>query len=567
MAGSSRLAVSIPRLRKQYNLLHASTRQQLLTRGFDIFRNVLLVIFILRLVRKTFLQLRGYGFLGSAVQLYREIYRRLYATFLRLPFVQAKIRADVSKAIADMQDKLIPSGPGITNFTSLPANGMTPEQVRAELEKLAEMKHTRWEDGKVSGAVYHGGNELADLQTEAYRRFILSNPIHPDVFPGIRKMEAEIVAMILALFSAPESGAGVTTSGGTESIMMAVWGACQKAFIERGVRKPEMILPDTAHTAFHKAAKYMKIRVHTVPCPDPSFRVHIRTVSRLINSNTILLVGSAPNFPHGIVDDIPALSRLAVKHRIPLHVDCCLGSGLMPFLARAGFPAPDFDFRVPGVTSISVDTHKYFCCPKGNSVVLYRNPELRKYQYYVAPDWSGGVYASPNMAGSRPGALIAGCWASLMRMGEDGYLDTCLKIVSAAKRFEEAIRTSEKLRHSISVVGKPMVSVVAFRPTPNQKDPEHAVDIYDVADGMSAKGWHLNALQNPAAVHVAVTVPIVNAVETLISDLEDVIQSCRGQVSSTKGNAAALYGVAGSIPDKTIVRDLASGFLDTLYKT
>lgn len=554
-------------LRKQYNVRNISPRQLVLTYGLDCLRNLLLIVFVLRLVRKTFVQLRGYGLVGSLTQLSSDIYRRLYALFLRLPPVQSKVRADVTKAITELEAKLVPSGPGTTNFTSLPAQGWTADQIRAELEKLGDMQHTRWEDGRVSGAVYHGGSDLGDLQSDAFKRFGVSNPIHPDVFPGVRKMEAEVVAMTLGLFNAPESGAGVTTSGGSESILMAVLSARQKALKERGVTEPEMILPNTAHTAFRKAGEYFKIRIHLVPCTEPSYRVHIPSVSRLINSNTILLVGSAPNFPHGIVDDISALSRLAVKHKLPLHVDCCLGSYVIAFLSKAGFPSPDFDFRVPGVTSISVDTHKYGFAPKGNSVVLYRTPELRKYQYYVSETWPGGVYASPNMAGSRPGALIAGCWASLMRMGEDGYLDTCLKIVTAAKQIEEAIRTSDKLRNSITVVGKPMVSVVAFRAAVNTRTPELAVDIYDIADAMSAKGWHLNALQDPPAIHVAVTLPIVRAVDALIKDLEDVVEACKGKAKDGKGSAAALYGVAGSIPDKSIVRDLAVGFLDTLYKT
>lgn len=571
MPGSSRLAVSLPQLRKQYNrynLRHAGTRQQLLTQGIDLIRNILLVLFVLRYAHKTLIHLRGYGLLGSIQQLYKGTYRRLYALFLRLPLVQGKVRADVDKAITELEAKLVPSGPGVTSYTSLPASGWTPEQVRGELEKLSDMKHTRWEDGRVSGAVYHGGEELSDLQSEAFKRFGVSNPIHPDVFPGVRKMEAEVVAMTLGLFNAPETGAGVTTSGGSESIIMAVLAARQKAYQERGVRHSEMILPETAHTAFRKAAEYFKIRVHLVACPAPSYRVKTQTVSRLINSNTVLLVGSAPNFPHGIVDDIPALSKLAIKHKLPLHVDCCLGSFIIPFLARAGFPAPEFDFRVPGVTSISVDTHKYGFAPKGNSVVLYRTADLRRYQYYVCPDWSGGVYASPNMAGSRPGALIAGCWASLMRMGADGYLDTCLKIVTAREKIECAIRENEKLKASLTVIGKPMVSVVAFRAaatTPSNSALK--VDIYDVADAMSQRGWHLNALQDPPAMHVAVTMPIVAAVDELIKDLEEAVASCQGKATEKKGDAAALYGVAGALPDKSIVRELASGFLDTLYKT
>lgn len=533
----------------------------------NLVRNVLLVLFLLRHTRKTLLHLRGYGLIGSLKKLYSDLYRRLYALFLRLPFVQPKIQAQVQKTIAELEGKLVPSGPGVIQYTALPASGWTAEQVRAELEKLGDMKHTQWENGRVSGAVYHGGDELLSLQSEAFKRFGVSNPIHPDVFPGVRKMEAEVVAMALGLFNAPEGGAGVTTSGGTESIIMAVLAARQKAYTERSVREPEIILPETAHTAFRKAAEYFKIKVHKVPCSAPSYKVHIPTVSRLINSNTILLVGSAPNFPHGIVDDIPALSRLALKHKLPLHVDCCLGSFIIPFLSKAGFDAPDFDFKVPGVTSISVDTHKYGFAPKGNSVVLYRSAALRRYQYYVCPDWSGGVYASPSMAGSRPGALIAGCWASLMKMGEDGYLSTCLQIVGAAKKIEERVRTSDALRHSLSVIGKPIVSVVAFGANTMQKDTFYKVDIYDIADAMSGRGWHLNALQDPPAIHVAVTIPIVAAVDDLLKDLEEVVEACRGKPKEKKGDTAALYGVAGALPDKSIVRELATGFLDTLYKT
>jgi sphinganine-1-phosphate aldolase len=567
MPGSSRLAVSLPAFGKQYAFNRPASRQQVITKGLDLIRNLLLVLFLLRYTKKTWIHLRGYGLIGSFKQIYKAVYKRLYGLFLKLPFVQAKVRADVDKAILELETKLVPSGPGVTKYTALPVTGWSADQVREELKKLGEMEHTRWEDGRVSGAVYHGGDELSDLQSEAFRKFGVSNPIHPDVFPAVRKMEAEIVAMTLSLFNAPDTGAGVTTSGGTESILMAVLAARQKAYYERGVREPEMVLPETAHTAFRKAGEYFKIKIHLVPCPHPSYRVSTAQVARLINSNTILLVGSAPNFPHGIVDDIPALSRLAVAKKLPLHVDCCLGSFVIPFLARAGFETPDFDFRVPGVTSISVDTHKYGFAPKGNSCVIYRSAALRKYQYYICPDWSGGVYASPNIAGSRPGALIAGCWASLMNMGESGYIDTCHKIVGAAKRIEDAVRDSPKLRNSLRIIGKPMVSVVAFRAPVDAKNDENLVDIYSVADGMSAKGWHLNALQDPPAIHVAVTLPIVAAVDDLIRDLEEVVGNVRGQVDSEKkGDAAALYGVAGALPDKSIVGSLAEGFLDCLYK-
>jgi sphinganine-1-phosphate aldolase len=431
------------------------------------------------------------------------------------------------------------------------------------------MQHTRWEDGRVSGAVYHGGKELTELQTEAFGMFTVANPIHPDVFPGVRKMEAEIVAMVLSLFNAPEGAAGVTTSGGTESILMACLSARQKAYHEHGVTEPEMILPDTAHAAFLKAGEYFGIKVRLVACKSPTYKVNTSYVSALINSNTILLVGSAPNFPHGIIDDISALSKLAVRYKIPLHVDCCLGSFIVPFLEKAGFPSEPFDFRLPGVTSISCDTHKYGFAPKGNSTVLYRNEKLRTYQYFVTPNWPGGVYASPSIAGSRPGALIAGPWASMMAQGETGYIEACHKIVGAARKIEATIREDPELNTDLRILGKPILSVVAFTSS--------TIDIYAVADGMSEKGWHLNALQNPPAIHVAVTLPIVLVWEQMMTDLKAVIVNVNENEKAAvaagkpargtaKGTASALYGVAGSLPTKTVVEDLAKMFLDTLYK-
>ncbi|PNS16694.1 Sphingosine-1-phosphate lyase [Sphaceloma murrayae] len=545
-----------------------SNRQQALLTTLDLTRNILFLLFLTRHLRLFALYIHGYGPLTSLRLVYKSLYARLYRLFISLPGIRTRVDAQVRSAIHGLEQKLLPSEPGVARYTALPVEGWSAEQVRGELQKLGEMKHTKWEDGRVSGAVYHGGKELCDLQAEAFGRFGVANPIHPDVFPGVRKMEAEVVAMVLGIFNAPEGAAGVTTSGGSESIIMAVLGAREKARTERGVTRPEMILPETAHTAFRKAAEYFGITVRMVPCPGPSYRVDTKTVARLVNGNTVLLVGSAPNFPHGIIDDITALSKLAVKHKLPLHVDCCLGSFLVPYLEKAGYDTEPFDFRLPGVTSISVDTHKYGFAPKGNSCVLYRTAALRKYQYFISPDWSGGVYASPNMAGSRPGALIAGCWASLMSVGESGYIDACHKIVGAAKKIAEAIKEKESLA-DLLVMGEPLVSVVAFR--------SDTLDIYDIADALSAKGWHLNALQDPPAIHVAVTLPIVAAVDDLIRDLETVIadekekerrrllegKSAKG---ATKGDSAALYGVAGSLPDKTIVRELAAGFLDCLYK-
>ncbi|KXH45315.1 hypothetical protein CSAL01_08483 [Colletotrichum salicis] len=565
MPGSSRIPAS---LREGLNQVKRSRQASpLLVLNLDLLRNIIFFLFVWRWTRKTFLKLKGRGLIGSIVEIYIDIRRVLYGYFLRAPGVRGQVQKQVNETMAKLQTKMIPAN--LTRYLTLPKEGWSEDDVRKELDTLANMDHTRWEDGFVSGAVYHGEDELIKLQTEAFGKFTVANPIHPDVFPGVRKMEAEVVSMVLAMFNAPPGAAGATTSGGTDSILSACLGARQRGYFEKGITEPEMILPETAHTAFRKAGDYFKIKIHYVSCPGPNYQVDVRAVSRLINSNTVLLVGSAPNFPHGIIDDISALSKLAVKKKLCLHVDCCLGSFMVPFLDKAGFETEVFDFRLKGVTSISCDTHKYGFAPKGNSTVLYRSAELRKYQYYVSPDWSGGVYGSPGIAGSRPGALIAGCWASLMKVGEAGYIDACVKIVGTTKKIIEKIRETPALDNELEILGKPLVSVVAFT--------AKNLNVYDIADGMSEKGWHLNALQNPPAIHVAVTLPITKVYEKLLTDLEAVVEAekekervraveGKGVKGKAVGDSAALYGVAGSLPNKSVVVDLANGFLDLLYK-
>ena len=259
---------------------------------------------------------------------------------------------------------------------------------------------------------------------------------------------------------------------------------------------------------------------------------------------------------------------------------------MVAFLEKAGFETTPFDFRLRGVTSISVDTHKYGFAPKGNSVVLYRTASLRSYQYFVSPDWTGGVYASPGAAGSRPGALIAGCWASLMAVGEAGYLEACNRIVGHAHKFSEHIASSPTLSAEIEVMGHPLVSVVAFRartapPAGSFSAAFSPINIYSLSDAMTERGWHLNALQSPPAIHVAFTMPVVKAYDSLIADLEACVSAEREKMraralESSKtgvkapvedpGDTVALYGVAGSLPNKSVVVDLAAGFLDIMYK-
>ncbi|KAL1746434.1 pyridoxal phosphate-dependent transferase [Schizophyllum fasciatum] len=536
---------------------------------FDALKNVVCVYIAVRQLLRLKRHVLARGLTGSVLEVYAAVQQRALQLALRLPSMQKKVRSEMDKAKLDIENKLVPKGPDVVRHLALPATGLSVDDVFAEMDKLDKegLSHTDWSKGKLSGAVYHGGEDLSKLIAAAYARYLVSNPLHPDAFPAVRKMEAEIVAMVLRMYNNP-AGAGTMTSGGTESIVMAVKTYRDWARATKGITEPELIVPSSAHAAFDKGAAYMGIKVHTIPVDPVTRRVNIKRVRRAINSNTILLVGSAINFPDGNQDDIAALGQLAKKHGTGLHVDCCLGSFIVPFIEAAGladdekFKLLPFDFRVEGVTSISCDTHKYGFAPKGTSVIMYKDASLRRYQYYVNTTWSGGVYASPSLSGSRPGALIAGTWAAMQHIGYEGYLNSCRDIVSCARAIARRI---EDEIPELRIMGAPPASVVAFAAKDDKK-----VEIFEVGDAMSRRGWHLNAINDGApggkGVHLAVTRLTIPNQDVFIADLKDAVREA-GVSPSGKGTMVALYGLGSSSAiGPSLVGELAEAFIDATLK-
>jgi sphinganine-1-phosphate aldolase len=303
------------------------------------------------------------------------------------------------------------------------------------------------------------------------------------------------------------------SSGGTESLLLSCLVYRERAKYECGITEPEIVIPVTAHAAFDKAGKYFHIKVIRTPLEKGNTgKADIDAMRAAITRNTIAIVGSAPGFPHGIVDDIEALGRLAEEKNLPLHVDCCMGGYLLPFMDKAGFPIAPFDFRIKAVTSISCDPHKFGFTPKGNSVIMYRNAKLRSYQYCVSTDWPGGIYASPTMAGSRPGCLIAGCWATLLYFGVEGYVKSTKTIITTARKLKAGIQRIEGLQ----IFGDPQCSIISF-----QSD---RFDVLRLAHPLSLKGWRLSVLQFPPAVHMCCTYLTNQSIEDLLNELEDLTQ-------------------------------------------
>ncbi|MCJ7772041.1 MAG: aminotransferase class V-fold PLP-dependent enzyme, partial [Desulfobacterales bacterium] len=306
------------------------------------------------------------------------------------------------------------------SYHTIPEKGRDKKDILNELSTMAKEENAKWKTGQVSGTFYHAGDEHREFLNETFTLFSHVNTLQFDLCPSMFKMESEILSMTAKMLNGdaakkhnPEDEVcGTVTSGGSESIMMAMKVYRDWAFVEKKISKPEIIMPDTAHPAFDKAGKYFGIKMVHIPVSTPDFRVDPNAVEAKINKNTAAIVGSAGNYPYGLIDPLQDLSDIALKHTIGFHVDGCLGGFILPWIEKLGYNIPVFDFRLPGLTSMSADTHKYGFALKGTSVVLYRNNKLRRYQYFNVPDWPGGMYASPTGAGSRSGGLTAATWSS-----------------------------------------------------------------------------------------------------------------------------------------------------------
>ena len=472
----------------------------------------------------------------------------------RIPSVREKIDKEYDELMAGLEKSLKPYKDSAPTFAKLPSTGRDREEILSEMESLRNREESQWKDGFVSGAVYHGDEAHIDFLNQVYAINSQSNPLHSDVWPSATKFEAEIVAMTANMLGGEgQDICGTLSSGGTESIMLAMKSYRDQARDLKGISKPEMIAPVTAHAAFDKASQYFGIKMVKVPV-DVNSRADVNAVRNAINRNTVVIVGSAPSFPHGTIDPIQEMSELARQHKIGFHTDACLGGFVLPWAEKLGYNVPAFDFRLPGVTSISVDTHKYGYAAKGTSVILYRGKELRHYQYYTTTEWPGGLYFSPTFAGSRPGALSAACWAALISIGEQGYMDATKKILETTAYIRNEIRQIPELQ----LIGDSLF-VAAFK--------SDTLDIYKVLDYMSHRKWSLNGLHKPSCMHLAVTLrhtqPSVK--ERFITDLKAAVDHVK-QHPAEKGSMAPIYGMAATMPMRGLVSDMLKRYLDLIFK-
>ena len=370
-----------------------------------------------------------------------------------------------------------------------------------------------WRSGKTFGAVYYPGEKYSKAISNAYIKYMHENAFDPQLFSSILTMENELVQQTASLFSSNQKLFGNLTSGGTESIFLSVLSARNWSNKQKTIKNPEVILSSSAHPAFLKAMNFLRIKPVIVPTKK-DFNLNLNGFKEAINQNTILLVASAPAYPTGMIDPISELSNLALENKLLLHVDACIGGFLLSYLKKCNYNIPLFDFNLDGVSSLSVDLHKYAYAPKGSSVLLYRNDELRKQQFSVYPNWEGGIYGSTSFLGTKPGGIVAASWFALNHIGENGYIELTQKTMSATKVIYDFIQNSEHL----SLIGNPIMSLIAFH--------SEKYDIYHIADELSNLGWYIGRLQNPRGIHLVVSqIHADGAAENFIADLQSVLKN------------------------------------------
>ncbi|MCC6145339.1 MAG: aspartate aminotransferase family protein [Candidatus Hydrogenedentes bacterium] len=447
-------------------------------------------------------------------------------------------------------------------LTAMPEEGMDPEVLREQVRAMSAREDQSWENGRCSGTAYHGDRAHYCLLNEVFSAFSHVNAIQRDMCPSMNRFESDIIAMTLEMLhgeavsahNPAHNACGVLGLGGTESILNALLVYREKARKERGITAPEMIIPVTAHPAFVKGAHLLGLRPIFAPVVESTTRVDIDFVRDRINENTVVLIGSAGNYPYGTVDAVDALSALAIEHGIGLHIDACLGGFILPWGEQLGYDIPCFDFRLPGVTSISADTHKFGYGLKGTSVLCYRDRTWREHQYFLYPEWPGGSYASPGIAGSRSGGLIAATWAAMVSLGKHGYRERARAIFETSFAMQQVVTSKDAL----FLRGTPTFCF-AFE--------SNAFNVYHINDFMRPRGWRFNGVQRPDALHFCVTGPATRpgTVDAFDADLTAAVQYAKNPPQAAP-RSSAFYGGAGTrIEDPDLMRYFLIAGMDAIH--
>jgi sphinganine-1-phosphate aldolase len=480
---------------------------------------------------------------------YIQIIKYVYSILLnskyyikKIPYVQNKITEERAKIVENLHtefDKQLDN----LKVHDLPQIGFSSEAILNEFKKMSQYSTIKYRDGRVSGATYSNNNNLDKMLEKLFPYFNKSNALYTNLYPCVRKMEQECIAIMIKLFNGTKDTCGAFTSGGTDSILMACKTYRDYALKEKGITNPEIIVSSSAHCAFNKACQYFSIKLVVIPCTENGY-YDIYKLKNHINKNTILIVGSTPSFNLGLIDQCDELNKIAIKHKIPLHLDACIGVFLV------NFNDYNYDFTLEGVTSISADFHKYGLSPKGASSILYKNKELMRYQYFIDETWSGGIYASSTFSGARCGNIVALTWATLMYFGIDGYKSNYNHIKNLRIYFINKIKEISELY----IYGNPLSSIIAVN--------TNMININVIAEELKLKQWQVNVIQNPKGFHFCITAyHTIEVLDNFFYDLNNIVNNLKENSRGTIKYSPCIYGTMQKIDDSDLMGDIITDYL------
>ena len=493
--------------------------------SFTLICMSLLLIFLFNLL-KIF-----YSYFLKIVYFFINIKENLALLYIKLPGPKKQLSEAKMKIDAEFKKMFSKKFKKIEFYD----NKQDYTKILSKMEQNFSGDNTKIQSGKLTGSVYCLNDQIKYIAGEATKMFLYSNLLHPDIYSYTRYIESELIKIGIQLFNGKKDACGITTNGGTMSIINAIYSYVNRGR-KLGIKNPEIIISITAHCAFEKACEIFGVKCIKIPLDKKTYQINLSLVEKNISKNTICLVGSFPNFPHCISDDIEKLSKLGIKYNIPVHCDCCLGGFLVAFHERAGInDTPLFDFRLPGVTSISADLHKYGLCPKGISLLLFSKHEYRRNLFFIYPHWPGSTYITPSFEGSRTGALIAASFAILTSMGKEFYSNNALEIYNAVKKVKEFIKKNCDL---IEVIGNPFICGVSFTG-------KYIPNFYDM---ITEKGFAVNYLNSPEGIGFIFTSANVKNADNYMKTLKEINDKLKIEQPQKCSEVAKLYGLSYNLP-------------------
>ena len=436
----------------------------------------------------------------------------------------------------------------------IPGTGEQPGHILAQIGAM-QQEDVDWKDGRAWSLVYYVNEEHDALLKAASNKLYSSNYLNPYAFKSLLKMEQEVVHMTINMLHGSDTAVGVMSSGGTESILLAMFTYRQRAKkLHPHILQPEVVAPVTIHPAFDKAAVLFGLRLRKTPV-DANRCAIPEAMEKAINANTILIVASAPGYPNGALDPIATIAVLAQRHHVPMHVDACIGGFMLPWLEKLGYTIPVWDFRVAGVTSISADVHKFGYGAKGASVLSYCGMDYLQHQFIITTDFPGGIYISSTLMGTRPGGPIAAAWAGMKHLGENGYLAIARQLMDGTKQLKDGLLSIP----CIDIVGSPCMNIISYT-TKNNKP-----DIFVIADQLEQKGWLPDREQFPDCIHLTILPTNVNKIGQYLDDLKSAVDYALEHPETSASGNAAIYGLMARITFRGMVEKNVMKIMEDMY--